>query len=147
MDIEDKEEYTCTEVGKYLDMRATKVGRIKNECCESADLSKCGRLIKKSGLEKICNFLKREMNVIESGKPDLAWVKVTRKPCVSKQHFYAIDEERGRVVNVHCPSAHKKRLSVPNQRFQVERVSLNAKFKYRWTQKTKLLINEASRKR
>lgn len=136
MEIEDKEEYTCKEVGSYLDMTAMHIGRIRNECCDASDLSEDGKKILKTGLQKICNFLKKEMNVIESGLPDLVRVQVIKQPCKHPRHLFAKDLERGKKCNVMIPAKDKQRLDKAGTVLIVERVSQNAEFKYLWTRKT-----------
>jgi hypothetical protein len=136
MEIEDKEEYTCKEVGAYLDMTAMHIGRIRNECCEASDLSEDGKKILKTGLQKICNFLKREMNLIESGKPDIVRVQVIKQPCKHPRHLFAKDIERRRKCHVMVPQRDKLRLDKAGTILTVERISKNADFKYLWTRKT-----------
>ena len=136
MEIEDKEEYTCKEVGSYLDMTAMHIGRIRNECCDKKDLSKDGKKILKTGLQKICNFLKQEMNIIESGLPDTVRVQVIKQPCKHPRHLFAKDLERGKKCHVMVPAKDKLRLDKVGTVLIVERISKNADFKYLWTRKT-----------
>lgn len=136
MKIEDKEEYTCKEIGTYLDMTAMHIGRIRNECCDASDLSEDGKKVKKTGLQKICNFLKKEMNTIESGRPDIVRVQVVRQKCKHPRHLFAKDLDRGKKCHVMVPAKDKARLDKFGTILNVERVSLNADFKYLWTRKT-----------
>ena len=133
MEIEDKEEYTCKEVGSYLDMTAMHIGRIRNECCEDSDLSEDGKKILKTGLQKICNFLKREMNIIEGGLPDIVKVMVIHQKCINPRHLYAKDIERGMKCLVMVPVKDKARLDNYGTVLSVQRISQNANFKYLWT--------------
>ncbi len=135
MEIEDKKEYTCKEVGEYLDRTAMHVGRIRKECCDDSDLSSDGKLILKSGLQKICNFMKREMNIIESGSPDIVKVMVIHQKCPNPRHIFAKDLERGMKCLVMVPVKDKKRLDNYGTVLSVERISQNANFKYLWTRK------------
>jgi len=141
MEIEDKKEYTCKEIGLYLDMTAMLIGRIRNECCDKSDLSKDGKKILKTGLQKICNFLKREMNLIEDGKPDIVRVQVIKQQCPNPRHLYAKDLERKMKCAVMIPAKDKARLNKIGTILQVERISQNANFKYLWTRNTKKLVH------
>lgn len=137
MKIEDKELYTCKEVGEYLGTTAMAVGRMRNESCDDSDVS--GKSIKKSGLQKICDHLGKEMDLIESGAPNLVKVRVIKKPCKSPRHIFAFDIERGVACAVLLPPADKLRMNKPGLIFDVDRQSLTANYKYEWNRKIQQL--------
>lgn len=137
MNIEDKELYTCKEVGEYLGTTAMAIGRMRNEHCSGEDVE--GKRIKKSGLQKILDSLKIEMDIIESGAPNLVEVRVIAKPCKSPRHLNAFDIERGVACAVLIPVRDKERLNKPNTRLIVDRQSLTSNYKYEWNRKIQQL--------
>lgn len=134
MEIEDKELYTCKEIGAYLDKPPMAIGRLRNEVCTARDIS--GKMLKKSGLQKVLDHLKVEMDIIESGMPDIVEVQVVKKFCKSPRHFFALDLERKQGCAVLIPARDKERLARPGSKLRVERVSMDANFKYQWTRQT-----------
>ena len=142
MKIEDKELYSCKEVGEYLGTTAMAVGRMRNEVCNEDDV--VGKQIKKSGLQKICDHLSFEMDLIESGQPNLVEVRIIAKPCKSPRHLFALDIERGVACAVLIPARDKDRLNKPNTRLIVDRQSLTANYKYEWNRKIQQLAQSKS---
>lgn len=142
MKIEDKELYSCKEVGEYLGTTAMAIGRMRNEHCSEEDV--VGKQIKKSGLQKILDSLKVEMDIIESGQPNLVTVRVIAKPCKSPRHLNAFDIERGVACAVLIPARDKPRLNKVNTRLVVDRQSLTSNFKYEWNRKIQQLAQRKS---
>ncbi|MGI9570343.1 MAG: hypothetical protein ACR2PH_11540, partial [Desulfobulbia bacterium] len=112
MNIEDKELYTCKEVGEYLDMTAMAIGRMRNEVCDESDVE--GKKLKKSGLQKVLNHLKMEMDLIESTVPCIVKVRIQKKQCKSPRHLFAYDLDRKIGCAVLVPPRDKERLNKPN---------------------------------
>jgi hypothetical protein len=137
MEIEDKELYTCKEVGGYLDLTAMAIGRMRNEVCDDSDVE--GKSVKKSGLEKILNHLKKEFNIIESCIPEIVKVSIQKKQCKSPRHLFAYDLERKIGCALLVPPRDKARLNKNGLIIEVERTSLTANYKYEWNRKIQQL--------
>ena len=82
----------------------------------------------------ICEHLKHEMNVIESGKGEKVMVRVLKERCPNMRWLYAEDLERKEKCNVKIPPHMKQRLDNTNLRFEVERDCDNGKYFYEYVQ-------------
>ena len=82
----------------------------------------------------ICEHLKHEMNVIESGEDEKVKVRVLKERCPNPRWIYAMDMERKIRCNVKVPMHMKKRLDSTNLVFEVERGCDNGKYFYEYRQ-------------
>ena len=85
-------ELTCGELAKKLEKTPMQIGRVRNEVCKASDLN--GKLIKDSGIAKICKHLKFEMDVVETASPDIVKVVALNQPVENPRWISAKDIER-----------------------------------------------------
>jgi len=128
-----KDNVTCTELGRELGLHRLQVGRIRKEVCTDDDME--GKSIKPSGVMKICAFLEREMEVIETASPDKVRVQVLPHETSNPRFIYAKDLERKVKVLVSIPKNRKAILKKPQTILTVNRGSENGEFHYRYPAK------------
>ena len=121
---------TCGELAKELEKTAMQIGRVRNEVCSESDID--GKKIKPSGIAKILNHYKVEMDILETGTPDVVYVEAIRQPVANPRWMLAYDRERKQKVMVSVPKNRKDRLSQPKARIIVERGSQDGKYFYIW---------------
>ena len=121
---------TCGELAKELEKTAMQIGRVRNEVCSESDID--GKKIKPSGIAKILNHYKVEMDILETGTPDVVYVEAIRQPVANPRWMLAYDRERKQKVMVSVPKNRKDRLSQPKARIIVERGSQDGKYFYKW---------------
>ena len=121
---------TCGELAKELEKTAMQIGRVRNEVCSESDID--GKKIKPSGIAKILNHYKVEMDIVETGTPDVVYVEAIRQPVANPRWMLAYDRERKQKVMVSVPKNRKARLSQPKARIIVERGSQDGKYFYKW---------------
>ncbi|RLC67992.1 MAG: hypothetical protein DRH97_04100 [Chloroflexi bacterium] len=127
---------TCGELAKELGKLPMQIGRVKNEVCDESDLD--GKEIKPSGIAKILNHYKVEMDILENADPDVVYVEAIKQPVANPRWMLAFDRERKQKVMVSVPKNRKDRLSQPRTRFLVERGSQDGKYFYKWRQNLSL---------
>lgn len=127
---------TCGELAKELGKLPMQIGRVKNEVCDESDLD--GKEIKPSGIAKILNHYKIEMDILENADPDVVYVEAIKQPVANPRWMLAFDRERKQKVMVSVPKNRKDRLSQPRTRFLVERGSQDGKYFYKWRQNLSL---------
>lgn len=82
----------------------------------------------------ICEHLKHEMKVIESGQDEKVNVRVLKERCPNPRWLYAMDMERKIRCNVKVPPHMKRRLDNTGLVFKVERGCDNGKYFYEYCQ-------------
>lgn len=127
---------TCGELAKELEKTAMQIGRVRNEVCSESDID--GKKIKPSGIAKILNHYKVEMDIVETGTPNVVQVEALRQPVANPRWMLAYDRERKQKVMVSVPKNRKDKLSKPKTRIIVERGSEDGEYFYIYKQGLKL---------
>lgn len=109
---------------------AMRVGKIRSAVCNASDMD--GRFIKPSGILKITQSIKKEMDIIETASPDIVEVKVLHHKSTNPHFIFAKDVETKRKVAVQVPARQKKILATVGKRLTVERGLLDGKKIYRY---------------
>jgi len=124
---------TCTALGRELGLHRMQIGRIRKEVCTEEDMD--GKFIKPSGVVKICAFLNREMEMLETASPDEVKVQVLPHKTSNPRYIFAKDLERKVKVLVSIPKNRKNILQKPRTILTVNRGSENGEFFYRYPTK------------
>ena len=129
--MSDKGE-TCKSLAEQLGepYTAMRVGKLKRACCEPEDLD--GKYILPTGVLKITASIKKEMDIIETAKPEVVWVKVTHHKTANTRRVFAEDLETKRKVSVIVPANRKKGVDHKGKKLQVERGLQDGKYLYRY---------------
>lgn len=136
----DGEPISCTELARELSaeggkkLNAMMVGRIVSEVCGDDDIEMRGKrkLIKPEGVYKICQHLKKEMHIMETGEPEIVKVRVLPESAPNPRFVFCADIERKCRCTVNIPAYMKRRLDSPGLIFDVERGCENGRYFYTW---------------
>ena len=126
---------TCTSLAEQLGepYRAMHIGKIRKLVCDESDLD--GTLIKPTGVLKIMAHIKKDMDMIESAKPETVWVRTLHHKSGNPRRVIAEDLERKRRVSVLVPMNRKRLLDIKGKKFKVNRGSENGEYTYRYPAK------------
>lgn len=124
------ESMTCKELAEALGKHPMHIGKVRNEVCHPDDID--DKNIRPSGIEKILHHYGREMDILETGTPDVVYVEYVNQPVKNPRWLKAYDRERRQKVLVSIPANRKQLYAKPQKRFLVERGSEDGVYFYRW---------------
>ena len=126
---------TCASLAKQLGdpYRPMHIGKIRKLVCDKEDLF--GKLIKPTGVLKIMAHIKKDMDMVESAKPEAVWVRTLHHKTGNSRRVMAEDLETKKKVSVIVPANRKRLLDVKGKKFKVSRGSENGEYAYRYPAK------------
>jgi hypothetical protein len=123
---------TCKSLAKQLGepYTAMRVGKLRVATCSEEDLD--GKYILPSGVLKIMQQIKGEINVIETASPAVVTVRVLHQQTGNPRFIFAEDLETRKKVIVSVPKRHKDIINQNGKRLKVNKGELDGQSFYRY---------------
>lgn len=132
MEEEKMTDETCKSLAEQLGgtYTAMRVGKIRAAVCSEEDLQ--GKYILPSGVLKITQSIKDEIDQIEEVKLDVVTVRVLHHQTGNSRMIFAEDLETRKKVKVLVPQRHKDIINHKGKRLKVNKGLYNGKMQYRY---------------
>lgn len=121
---------THKQLGEELGKTAMEIGRVRKAVCTDEDMD--SKMIKPSGVLKICAHYEHEMEIVENATPDVVEVQVISQPVKNPRWLAGMDLDIKKKALVSVPKNRKDILNKPKKILLVERGSEGGRYFYRW---------------
>ena len=128
----ETEHETCKSIAEQLGgtYTAMRIGKLRAAVCTEEDMD--GKYILPSGVLKIMEQIKGEIDVIETASPAVVTVRVLHQQTGNPRFIFAEDLETKKKVVVSVPKRHKDIINQNGKRLKVNKGELDGQTFYRY---------------